>query len=267
MNLKFRLLILLLFFVNICFSQDWITTNISDFTSVKFPSESQLTEANGETVFFAQDEYAYYIASVRKISNYQSTNISKENIQNLYEGFAKGTIEAAGGTITSKKEIEIQNRPALELEYIADSNPNLPSKRFKRIIYINQSLISIDFWLIKTEDKIADERKAKFFNSIEFTSSNLGNSLESKNESNKNETDSLVKTSFFIGQIIFFLFLVGIIIGIVFLIIYLAKRKKRNSFKKQNIIETPSGVVCKNCETETNYTSKYCRRCGYELEK
>ena len=166
MNLKNKLLILILFICNLNYAQDWIKTDITDFSSINFPVASELTETPRETVYTSDDEFAFYIVSIRKLTDQQSSRITKEEIPNLYQGFANGAIDAVNGKIISKNEITILGIPALELEYYAPDNPQLPSQRFKRLIYVNQNIISIDFWPLTKEKDVANEKKSKFFNSF-----------------------------------------------------------------------------------------------------
>lgn len=77
MKLTSKLLIAIFLISNVCFAQDWIKTEITDFASIKFPSETELTETPIENVFTSQDEYAYYIVSVRKLNAQQSSKITK----------------------------------------------------------------------------------------------------------------------------------------------------------------------------------------------
>ena len=275
MKLTYKLLVLFIFFFKISFSQEWLKTEITEFASIKFPLQSELTETQNEIVFVSEDENAYYIVSVRKLSDQQSSRISKADIPNLYKGVAQGAIDASNGVIISMNEIEIQNIPALELEYEVSANDNLPNKRFKRIIYSNQNLISIDFWPLKNQKNIIAENKTRFFdsfilklNGIQNTSKD--NTTELNDKTQDNYGNSAYETGFVLGKIIFYLLLITILIGIVILIRLLVKRnrKNKNTGNTETQNETkPLTIICGNCETENNSNSKYCKRCGYQLKK
>ncbi len=159
MKLTSKLLITIFLTSNICFAQDWVKTEITDFASIKFPSETELTKTSIENVYTSQDEYAYYIVSVRKLNAQQSSRITKKEIPNLYRGVVLGTMDAANGTVVEMNDITVQETPALELEYNVKSNSNLPTQRFKRILYINQNIITIDFWPLTDQESISNKKK------------------------------------------------------------------------------------------------------------
>jgi ribosomal protein L40E len=270
MNLKNKLLILILFICNINYAQDWIKTDITDFSSINFPIASELTETPREIVYTANDEFAFYIVSLRKLTDQQSSLITKEEIPDLYQGFANGAIDAVNGEIISKNNITILGIPALELEYYAPDNPQLPSQRFKRIIYVNQNVISIDFWPLTKEKDVVNEKKIKFFNSFLINSNKAENSVKVTNENNSNKTNLASERGLIVGQAIFYLFLFAILIGLFLLIRYLLKKTKNKNPTSRSVeeIKTKSEkTICKKCNSENNPNTKYCTRCGFELPK
>lgn len=269
MKLTNKLFILFIFITNICCAQDWVKTAITDFASINFPVKSELTETTKETVYTAEDEFAFYMVSIRKLTDQQSSQITKEDVPKLYQGVVKGAMDAANGKVVSMNEILIQKNLALELEYNAPANPELPSQRFKRIIYLNQSIVTLDFWPLTNQKDVVNEKKAKYFNSF------LINSVETEKTSiisiQKNDkSNSGFETGFFIGQIIFFVILLAFLIGIIFLIRYLIKknRKKKSPIQKDEQLRSRiTKINCKNCNSENKNDNKYCSKCGYELPK
>lgn len=270
MNSINKLFLLLLFVCNINYSQDWIKTDITNLTSIDFPVTSELTETNRETVYTADDEFAFYMVSLRRLSDQQSSQITKEQIPDLYQGFANGAIEAVNGQIISKDEITILGIPALELEYYAPENPQLPSQRFKRIIYVNQNIISIDFWPLTNEKDVVNTKKAQFFNSFKINSTKVENNEQVSSESNSSKTNIASETGFIVGQVIFYLILIAFFIGLFLLIRYLIKKNKNKNSTDKNL-EQPQAetknIACKKCDSENNPNTKYCTRCGFELPK
>lgn len=269
MNLTIKLCILLLFIVNINYAQEPIKTDITDFASINFPVASELTETQSETVYSADNEFAFYIVRVRKLTDQQSSRITKEEIPNLYQGFANGALEAVNGEIISMNTITILGLPALEMEYYAPANPELPSQRFKRIIYVNQNIISIDFWPLTKENDIVNEKKAKFFNSFIINSTEVENIVNVTNDNNS-KTNIASETGLFVGQVIFYFTLIAFLIGLFLLIRYLIKKNK-NKNSKSHSVEQPDSqftkITCKKCDSENNQNSKYCTRCGFALPK
>lgn len=266
MNLTSKLSLFFLFIATITFSQDWIKTDITDFASIDFPSIADLNKVEGKIIFSASDESAIYIISISKLTDEQDARLTKEEILNLYQGVARGSAEAINAEIVSMKEIRISKIPALELEYFASSNSDLPSQRFKRILYIDKHIISFDFWPIANLKDIANQKKSKFFNSFLIHSDLI---KEHSKTFDNNDANTQSNTGFFVGKIVFFLFLIALIIGSIFLIKYLLKKNKKNNTvhslekKELDIMK----IICKKCESENTSNSKYCNRCGFELPK
>lgn len=229
MKLTNKFLILSFFIANISYAQDWVKTDITDFASINFPIESKLTKNQVETVYSAEDEFAFYIVSIRKLTDQQSSQITQKDIPSLYQGVVQGTMDAAKAKIISMNEIILQNTPALELEYNASANPNIPSHRYKRIIYINKNIINIDFWPLTNEKNIISEKKTKYFNSflINLNKNEVSKTPIIKND-NTDKSNSGFEIGVLIGQIAYYIALIVFLIGIFLLIRYLLKKLKNN---------------------------------------
>ncbi len=269
MKLANRLYLCLLFFGNFTFSQSWVKTDITDFASIQFPIASELTETEMETVFSASDATAVYIVSIRKLTSQQSAQITKDEVPNLYQGVARGAVEAARGEIVSMNEITIDEIPGLELEYQTDANHELPGQRFKRIIYVNRNIISIDFWPLAEQSDLLIENKTKFFNSVSINADETESIGESINADNT-ETSTAYETGFLLGQILFYVLLIAVLLGLFLLVRYLIKKNDKK-YTLDASVEQPKvtsiKISCGRCDTENNSDSKYCKGCGYELPK
>ncbi|MGV6830523.1 MAG: hypothetical protein ACWA5P_03045 [bacterium] len=274
MKLTSKLLLLFLFIIHNAVGQDWVTTPIADVASVSFPAPSEITGTPNEIVYVSEDEDAYYLVVIQKLSAQESAGITKAEIPEFYNGIVQGAMDATNGTVISVNNIEIQNNPALEVAYEVPPNNNLPTQRFKRILYANQTIINIDFWPLKSLNPTINKKKARFFKSFKLSATNSTYIAEETNPVfDEDQEESLRKSyniGYRVGQIIFYLVLVLVIIGIILLIRRLVKgsskkQTKNNTTTVQN--KKPLTISCKNCETENNYSSKYCKRCGYELIK
>uniref|UniRef100_UPI00404AE1C9 zinc ribbon domain-containing protein n=2 Tax=Gelidibacter sp. TaxID=2018083 RepID=UPI00404AE1C9 len=269
--MKVKLSITLLFIANLIHSQNWISTEITDFAKIDFPSESQLDESNGEFVFSVVDENAIYMVQSKKLNSQQRPQIKENEISEFYEGVVSGTLNAANAELISSRDLLINGIPAIEIEYLVPSNPNLPSQRFKRIIYVNQHLINIDYWPITEHLDISKANKKQFFDSFTVSSnSNIENNPKSDVDVNDYEQSSASKLGFFVGQIVFVLFAIGFIVGVIFLILFLLRKKKKKDSTNQKPEKTTikiEKITCKECGTENNSNSKYCSNCGYSLPK
>lgn len=267
MKLFYKILILFILFINNSFSQEWVKTEITEFASIKFPDESEYIESQNEIIFTFQDENANYIVSVRKLSEQQTLGITEAEIPNLYKGIVNGTIDSSNGNLISMNQIEIQNIPAIEFEYELESNNNLLNKRFKRIIYVKQNIISISFWPLNNQDENIEENKSKFFKSLILNLEKIGKASNKAIISEENIKNSEYENGFIIGKIVFYLFLFAIIIGVVF---FIRKNRKRKTDRSESLVSKenkPLTIICQNCEEINNSNSKYCKSCGYEIKK
>ncbi|MAZ73279.1 MAG: hypothetical protein CMC70_09035 [Flavobacteriaceae bacterium] len=269
MKLILKLIMLLLVTANSIHAQEGIPTNITKFATINFPTESKVIETQRETVYTAEDEFGYYIASTVKFTNQQSSQITKESLQTLYQGVAQGAIDAANAEVVSMDEVFIQDIPALEMEYNAPSNSGMPSKRFKKIIYVDQHIITLDFWPVTSQKNLVNENKTKFFNSFSV------NAVETEQPSTvqnnqENTTDIAYETGFLIGKISFFVVLLVLLAGVILLVRYFIRKNKK---KKTQIhpIKKPreqiTEIICQKCDSKNNSNARYCSTCGYELKK
>ena len=267
MKLTNKFILLFIFTANIIYAQDWVKTNLTEFASISFPIESKLIETQKETVYTAEDEFGFYIVSIRKLTDQQSSQITKDDIPNLYQGVAQGVMDASNGEIVSMNEIFIQKIPALELEYNAIANPELPSRRFKRIIYLNQNIVIIDFWPLTNQKDVTNENKIKYFNSFLINSIEIEKNSTLVNQESDNYNAGY-EIGFIIGQIFFYVILLTFLIGIFLLIRYVIRKKKNLPIypKEQPRVEVTK-IICQNCNSENKIDTKYCSSCGYELTK
>ncbi len=275
MKMTNKLLILIFLITNICFAQNWIKTEITDFASINFPGGSELTENPIENLYTYQDEYAFYMVGVRKLNAQQSSLITEQEIPNFYRGVVKGTMNAANGTVVKMNDIVVQEIPALELEYTVISDSNLPAHRFKRILYTNQTMISIEFWPLTEQERILNEKKTEYFNSFTLNANKIDRT-SAKNDILKDagkENDIVYKSGYaigyFIGIIISISIIIAVIVGLILFIKHVLKKKKKENISntEAKIMTKTLTIICDKCNTENNYESKYCNRCGYELKK
>lgn len=270
MKLTNKLLLLFIFITNITYAQEWIQTDITDFATINFPVESELNKSQRETIYFAEDEFAFYMVAIRKLTNQQSSQITQKDLTDLYQGVVQGTLDASNAEIISMNEIKLQNIPALELELYGPANPNLPSQIFKRIIYVNQHIINIDFWPLTNQKDIANEKKIEYFNSFLINLEKIENATTSIQSDNSDEFNTGYEIGFFIGQIISYVFLIAFLIGVFLLIRYLLKKNKKENKTirpKEQTLSKITKIICNKCDYENSSDTKYCWRCGFELTK
>lgn len=102
--------------------------------------------------------------------------------------------------------------------FLVDSNPQLPNLRHKRILIVNNILISYEFWTQKEFEKLTSVRKEKFFNSLNV-------SIKKNVEPVKYEINSGYEIGFVVGKVISYLLIISIIIGSILLVRKLFRKK------------------------------------------
>lgn len=113
MKLTNKIITVIFLVGNFAFSQEWFKSDITSFATIDFPVESEPFENQGEIIFSATDEHAAYIVSLRKLTEQQSSQLTVDQIPSLYEGLARGAIEAANAELISKKNIEMTGSKGL----------------------------------------------------------------------------------------------------------------------------------------------------------
>lgn len=229
-NSTFKLIIAAFIFTNFCKAQEWKKTDITEGISIQLPGESRLTNTPEEQITSAQDEHAIYIVSVRPLKPEQASRINESDLPSLFKGVAQGTIDASKGTVVSLNDIVVQNIRALEMEYNVPANNNLPTHRFKRILYIKGSIINIDFWPLTDQLNVITEKKDIYFNSITLNNIESNEDQISLNESEEdNEATTSTKSGSLLGKVNFMLLLIAAIISVILLIKRITSKKKSSS--------------------------------------
>lgn len=198
------------------FAQTPSKQNLANIASITFPSSPQVSDTLGFQVLKYSDSIAHYLVIAQDLSKEAGFKLKKEELNEFYDGNIEGVLKAAGGKLISKKPFQINGLKGLDVEYSA-SNPDLPNLRFKRILFINNIIFSLDFWVSSENEVKSREAKDRFFNSLVITAdkANLKQNTDI-------DTVTAVEAGYVAGQIIFYISLFAIIAIIVVLI------RKRN---------------------------------------
>ena len=214
-----KYVIALLLVANLCFAQEWSKTELNDFSSLEFPVAPDKTIENGDIFYSASDDHAIYLVMVRNIENQK---IPESQLQEYYRGFMTGALQSANGTLIKQNEFTTNGINGYEMVYFADSNPQIPNTRHNRVFVKNNTLISQEFWTFEESVQLATKNKEKFFNSISVSTNN---EVTDASVTDANKTTSATKIGFIVGQLIFFLFVLGLIVGVILIIRKLVKKK------------------------------------------
>jgi hypothetical protein len=213
-----KYLVALLLITNLSFSQEWSKTELTDFASIEFPSTPEKTNSNGVTYYSASDDIGVFMVMIKDLGN---PRITESELPKFYHGVISGALESVNGELLEKKEFQSNGIKGMEILYTANSNPQLPDLRQKRILVANNNIISYEFWTFKENEQLASINKDKFFNSISISS-------EKVIEPEKKEINSAYESGFVFGKIISYLLVIVLIIGGIVLIRNLNRKKKKN---------------------------------------
>ncbi len=213
-----KYLIALLLITNLSFSQEWSKIELTDFASIEFPSTPEKTNSNGVTYYSTSDDIGVYMVMIKDLGN---PRITQSGLPKFYQGVISGALESVNGELLEKNEFQLNGIKGMEILYTANSNPQLPDLRHKRILVADNNIISYEFWTFKENEQLASINKDKFFNSISI-------STEKGIEPEKKETNSAYESGFMFGKIISYLLIIGLVIGGIILIRNLNRKKKKN---------------------------------------
>ncbi len=213
-----KYIITLLVITNLSFSQEWSKTELTDFASIEFPITPEKTNSNGVTYYSTSDDIGVYMVMIKDLGN---PRITESELPKFYQGVISGALESVNGELLEKNEFQSNGIKGIEILYAANSNPELPDLRHKRILVADNNIISYEFWTFKENEQLSSINKGKFLNSISI-------STEKGIGSEKKETNSDYESGFVFGKIIFYLLIIGLIIGGILLIRNMNKKKNKN---------------------------------------
>ncbi|WP_111684166.1 hypothetical protein [Winogradskyella tangerina] len=213
-----KYLITLLLITNLSFSQEWSKTELTDFVSIEFPISPEKTNQNGSIYYSTSDDIGAYMVTIKDLGNQK---ITVSGLPEFYQGVISGALKAVNGELLEKKVFQLNGIKGIEIAYLANSNPQLPNLRYKRILVVNNNFVSYEFWTFKENEQLATINKDKFFNSISISADKV---IEPKEK----ETNFAYEIGFMLGKIISYLLIIGLIIGGILLIRKLTGKKNKN---------------------------------------
>ncbi|WP_290699537.1 hypothetical protein [Lacinutrix sp.] len=214
-----RYLITLLLITNFSFGQEWITTELTEFASIKFPYKPDKTILKGVNYYSSWDDMGEYVVMVQDIGN---PRITESELPGFYQGVISGSLASANGELLEQTEFEYKGIKGVEILYTIKSNPQLHDSRHKMIFIVNNHVLSYEFSTYKKNAKLASTNKNKFFYSISLVA-------EKEIEPEKKESNSAIESGFTVGQLFFYLLIIVLFIGSIIVI------RNQNSKKKKNV--------------------------------
>lgn len=218
--MKSHILFIVLFFftLNQTSAQEGFKQNLAHLISINFPSKPDASDTLGQQVFHYADADASYLVVAMDLSKKQNFELKSGDLDEFYKGNVKGVLDAAKGKLISEKPFEIEGLKGLDIVYKSSSNPLLPDLRFKRILFLNGIMLSIDFWTLSENELKTKPERDKFFNSITIIADKA-----SLQQGTSGVESAAYDIGFVIGSVAAWL----VIPGIVLIIILMVRRKRK----------------------------------------
>lgn len=214
-----KYILVILITTNLSFSQEWTKVDLSDFASVELPFLPEISYADGATSYVSGDDLGLYLVSIKNLGN---NRLEESDLPEFYKGVVKGTLEASNGELLAKNEFRLNGISGMEILYLTDANSELPELKQKRIVVKNSNLITYEFWTFRENEQLALDSKNRFFNSFTI--------LEREIDPEKNAYNKAYDFGYIAGKIIFYLIIISVIVGLVFLVIRLKRKMVSRKF-------------------------------------
>nr|WP_276904095.1 hypothetical protein [Pedobacter kyonggii] len=182
---------------------------ITNFATINFPSQPIISDTLDVKMYQYSDSVADYLVMIKDMRKLKGFQLKSENLSDFYRGLEESTLKGDKATLISKKPFIIDNLKGFEMAYVG-SQPNLPNLKFKRAIFIDGIIISIDF-MTSVENKLRTQANREiFFSSFSIT----GQKHNLKQGTVDHKEDSSQSFSYILGKLIGYAFVIIFIIWI-----------------------------------------------------
>ncbi len=209
-----KYLIVLLLISNFSFSQEWTKIELNEFASIKFPNPSDVKNNRQAKIYSTSDDVGRYIVMTKDLGD---PKLKESELYGFYQDVIAGTLKTTQGELLETNEFILNGILGMEILYKTNLNSLLTDLRQKRIILINNNVISYEFITYSENKQLAAINKNKFFNSI---------SISKVIVPKEKETNDTYKSGSKSGKIVFYVSIIVLLIGGVLLI--LNRNRKRN---------------------------------------
>jgi len=163
--MKKLLLFVLLFCSQFSFGQ--VRINLDNQLSVTFPINPTKTKTGADSyVYSANQNGAFYIATVTKMSKQFDYSTNADSLQHFYDDQLNTTVKKVNGKVDYKQSATVGSAKGFEFGYTLDTKGAFPDMRFQRSVYLNKTLYSFQFWTFKDKLEVNTADREVFFNTI-----------------------------------------------------------------------------------------------------
>jgi hypothetical protein len=197
---------------------NWERVTVDELLTIELPDNFERTDTLGQTVFYAETDYSVITLSRVPESAIPQvdriTSSSTEELRELYTGFQNGTIKAGQGEVVDSQDVLVDSLKAR----VFRTDYNNGETKLNQLILVRDKIYFATVWFNTEHLEFVEIEKARFFNSFQFNAVPTNQLRPSRPE------DS---TSYKIGELLGTIIGYALIPGIIILIIFLARRKKK----------------------------------------
>ena len=223
---QYLLIFLFLFNGYYLFGQNPYKQNIANLVSVTFPEKPSISDTLGNMVTKFIDSTGMYTVINREIDP-QQLLFKPDKLAEFYDPIIKGYVKGTKGKLIEKKIFEVQGFKGIEIETVASPNPNLPDLRYARMILLNNTLITINFWTLSENKQATETARKQFFNSLTINAD--------QTTITQGNNPSGYSIGVIIGKILIWATLIGIVAVLILLIRKWKKKGKTPALGRRSI--------------------------------
>jgi hypothetical protein len=196
----------------------WESIRVHEYLELQLPSNMERTDTLGQTVYTGESVYAIVSLSIvpeqanPKNVHYRLKDITE--LEEFYQGVETGSANSTGGKVSASNHLEIDS---LDSRDFTIKLPNNESKRFV-VTVVKDQLFMLLFWYHEDFEMEVALEIDRIIESMDFSPS-ANEQLNPK----LSEDSQAYKIGQLFGQITVYL----LIPGVIFLVYYLTRRKKK----------------------------------------
>ena len=143
----------------------WQKVSLDSLVSVEFPAAPTKQEVQGQQVYVANEDGTIYMVLAQK--NAFKENPTPTELMDFYNGMEEGVLqEAGGGQLTNKSTFTINGFTGVEAQFTTPTRPSLPAVKFMRILLVNNTAYTQNFWTSTEKEASSQESRQRFFASL-----------------------------------------------------------------------------------------------------
>lgn len=146
----------------------WQKTNLDAAATALFPAAASVSTVKGQQAFSYKDEQAIFFIIVQKAAFRADAN--NTDAVEFCNGMLEGTLEGAGGgKVVQQRPVTVAGFQGMEAEYTTPTRPELPAVKFERIVLVNGTAYTLNYWTTveHEHDPASATARNQFFTSFE----------------------------------------------------------------------------------------------------